>query len=266
MKCPSCGTENDVMQNRCKKCNRPLAQSKDKGIGLTNVSASSTTTFSPTDVARRYKSEYSRASNDLTDRSIECIQEICGWIMTPKVGSKELIESTIKLIFRQFHIKEVSIGLRSASDGRYRYVAMEGMRANVWAEHLGLSYGKDTFFDNKTYKGTQISKYTKLLLAEDEPYDKGEKKTYSEHLMLSSARKAYDDSIEGDYLDILVFGPEDQVLGWIEISGTWDGKLPSTKTIKTLEVFASLLGIALSRDPSIAGTELQISDQPSQKK
>jgi hypothetical protein len=254
------------MQNRCKKCNLPLAQSKDKGIGRTNVSASSATAFSPTDVARRYKSDYSRASNDLTDRSIECIQELCELIMTPKVGSKELTESIIKLIFRQFHIKEVSIGLRSASDGRFRYVAMEGMRANIWAEHVKLSYTKDVFFDSKKYKGTQVSKYTKLLLAEDEPYDDGEKKTYSEHLMLSSARKAYDDSIEGDYLDILVFGPQDQVLGWIEISGTWDGKLPSPKIIRTIEVFASLLGIALSRDPSIAGTELQGSDQPSKKK
>jgi hypothetical protein len=266
MKCPICGTENDVKQNRCKKCNLPLAQSKDKGIGRTNGSASTATAFSPTDVARRYKNDYSRVSNDQTERSIESIQELCELIMKPKVGSKELVESVIKMIFRQFHIKEVSIGLRSASDGRYRYVAMQGMRANVWAEHTGLSYAKDTFFDNETYKGNHISKHTKLLLAEDEPYDDGEKKTYSEHLMLISARKAYDDTIEGDYLDILVFGTGDQILGWIEISGTWDGKLPSSRTIKTIETYADLLGIALSRDPSITGTELLGSDQPSKNK
>ena len=266
MKCPICGTENDVLRNRCVKCNQPLAHSKDKGIGRPSGSASSGKTLSSTDVARRYKSDYSRSLNDPTEKSIDCIQELCELIMRPKISSKELVEYTIKLIFRQFHIKEISVGLRSASDGRYRYVAMEGMRANVWAEHLGLSYAKESFFDNETYKGNQISRYTKLLLAEDEPYGEGEKKTYSEHLMLVSARTSYDDSIEGDYLDVIVFGPENQILGWIETSGTWDGKLPSPKTIRTIEIFANLLGIALSRDASIAGTEPQGSDKTPKKK
>ncbi len=266
MKCPSCGTENDVMQNRCKKCNRPLTQSSDTGTGRSNAGAASATAITPTEVARRYKSEYARASNDPTNNAIESIRELCELIMTPKVTSKVIVDATIRLIFRQFHIKEVSIGLRSAADGRYRYAAMQGMRANVWTEHLRLSYAAESFSDNKTYKGNQISKYTKLLLAEDEPYDEGEKKTYSEHLMLVSARNTYDDSIEGDYLDTLVFGPENQILGWIEISGTWDGKLPSPKTIMTLEVVAILLGIALSRDPAIAGPEPPGSDQPPKKK
>ena len=254
------------MQNRCKKCNRPLAQPKDKGASHKDGSASPATAISPTEVARTYKSEYSRASNDQTDRSIECIQELCERIITQKVGSKEICESALKLIFRQFHIKEVAIALRNASDGRYRYVAMQGMRANVWEVHRGLSYTKDGLFDSKKYKSTQVSKYTKLFLAEDEPYDDAEKKTYSEHLMLGSVRRAQDDSIEGDYLDIVIFGPGDDILGWIEISGTWDGKLPSPRAIKTLEVIANLVGIALSRDPSIAGTEHSGVDQPAKKK
>lgn len=266
MKCPSCGTENDVMRNRCIKCNRPLAQSKDKGASNKDGSPSPATAISPTEVARRYKSDYSRASNDHTDRSIECIQELCEGIIAQKVGSKEICESALKLIFRQFHIKEVSIALKSASDGRYRYVAMQGMRASVWEVHRGLSYTKDSLFDSKKYKSTQVSKYTKLFLGEDEPYDDAEKKTYSEHLMLGSVRRAHDDTIEGDYLDILVFGPGDDILGYIEISGTWDGKLPNPGTIKTLEVVANLVGIVVSRDPSIVGTGLSDADQSPKKK
>jgi len=254
------------MQNRCKKCNRPLGQPKDKLPGQKVGSTSPAPTISPVEVARTYKSEYSRATNDQTDRSIECIQELSERVIEQKGGHRELCESALKLIFRQFHIREASIALRSASDGRYRYFAMQGMRTNVWQVHLELSYPREDLFNSKKYKCTVISRYTRLFLAEDEPYDDLEKKTYSEHLMLSSVRKVYDDSIEGDYLDITIFGPEEQILGWIEISGTWDGKLPNPRTIRTIEVFANLLGLALSRIPSIAGTELQGSDQPSKKK
>jgi hypothetical protein len=254
------------MRNRCIKCNRTLAQPKDKGASHKDGGASPATAISPTEVARTYKNDYSHASNEQTDRSIECIQELCERMITQKVGSKEICESALKLIFRQFHIKEVSVALRSASDGRYRYVAMQGMRANVWEVHCGLSYTKDGLFDSKKYKSTQVSKYTRLFLAEDEPYDSAEKKTYSEHLMLGSVRRAHDDSIEGDYLDILIFGPGDFILGFIEISGTWDGKLPTPRAIKTLEIVANLVGIVVSRDPSIAGTENPGADEPPKKK
>jgi len=171
----------------------------------------------------------------------------------PKHDSRQLVDYSAKLIFKQFHIKEVAIGLRSSSDGRFRYVAMQGMRANIWAQHTGLSYGHDSFFSNSKYKGTLISKLTKLLLAEDEPYDEVEKKTYNEHLMRSSKRRTPDDSIEGDYLDTLIYGIDGGLIGWIEISGTWDDKLPSASAIRAIEIIANLMGIALSRDPAIAG-------------
>ncbi len=255
MKCPTCGTENDAAQSRCRKCSSKLTAAVAKPTSVANVASPRSAGISPDDVARKLKMDYSHAAKDEADRYLECVQQISGQIVKPKHDSRELVDQAAKLIFKQFHIKEVAIGLRSASDGRFRYIAMQGMRANIWAQHTGLSYSHESFFSNSKYKGTLISKLTKLLLAEDEPYDDEEKKTYNEHLMRSSRRRAPDDSIEGDYLDTLIYGIDGSLLGWIEISGTWDDRLPSARAIRAIEIIANLMGIALSRDPAIAGTQ-----------
>ena len=253
MKCPICEAENDETHSHCRKCGRQLVATAAKPISVANVTPPSSAAVSPDDVARKLKMDYSRAAMDDADRYLECVQQLSGQIVKPKHDSRQLVDFAAKLIFKQFHIKEVAIGLRSASDGRFRYVAMQGMRVNIWAQHTGLSYAHDTFFSNSKYKGTLISKLTKLLLAEDEPYDEMEKKTYNEHLMRSSKRKTPDDSVEGDYLDTLIYGIDGGLIGWIEMSGTWDDKLPSARAIRAIEIIANLMGIALSRDPTIAG-------------
>lgn len=253
MKCPTCGTENDATQSRCRKCGIQLTTTPAKPTSFANATPSRSTTASPDDVARKLKMDYARASKDEADRYLECIQQISGEIVKPKQDTRQLVDFAAKLIFKQVHIKEVAIGLRSASDGKFRYIAMQGMRANIWAQHTGLSYTHDSFFSNSKYKGTLISKLTKLLLAEDEPYDELEKRTYSEHLMQSSKRRTPEDSIEGDYLDTLIYGIDGDLVGWIEVSGTWDDKLPSARAIRAIETMANLMGIALSRDPAVAG-------------
>jgi hypothetical protein len=253
MKCPTCETENDASQGRCRKCGSQLTATAAKPTSAANVMPRVAAAVSPDEVARKLKMDYSRAAKDEADRYLDCVQQLSVQVVNPKHNSQELADYAAKLVFRQLHIKEVAIGLRSASDGKFRYVAMQGMRANIWTQHIGLSYSHDSFFSNSKYKGTLISKLTKLLLAEDEPYDDAEKKTYSEHLMRSSKRKTPDDSIEGDYLDTLIYGIDGSLAGWIEISGTWDDKLPSARAIRAIEIIANLMGIALSRDPSIVG-------------
>lgn len=254
MKCSACGTQNEDFQDKCRKCGKKLSEHAAKPAASTK-DPSASTSFSHDDVARKLKQEYANAVKDDADRYLETIQQLCVEVLRHNQASMRIVEHVAKLIFRQFHIKEVSIGLRSASDGRYRYAAMQGMRVNIWAEHAKLSYDRQAFHDDQRYKGTQISKFTKLLLAEDEPYDDYEKKTYSEHLMKASKRRTLTDSIEGDYLDVMVFGTDGILLGWIEISGTWDEKLPTARAIRAIEIVATLLGMALSKDLDIAGAQ-----------
>ncbi len=227
-------------------CGAPLSASRDQGDGRSRgTQTSKPGRINHEDVARKLKLDYAISIRDHADRNLDTIQDLLEEIGRPRGDAKELLDNVARLIFKQFHIREVAIGLKS-TDGLYRYVTMHGMRANIWAEHRDLAYTYDSFFDNTKYKGTVISDCTKLLLAEDMPYDEGERQTYSEHLMQVSKRKGLDDSIEGDYLDTLIYGIGNELLGWIEISGTWEDKLPNARTIRCIEIVANITGMTLS--------------------
>jgi len=254
MRCPECQSENYGAEKLCQACGARLDQGK--GDERAKGGLGRRPGISHEDVARKLKLDYIGAIRDHADRNLDSIQDLLEEVARPRGDAKDLLDGIAKLIYKQFHIREVAIGLKSP-DGLYRYVTMHGMRANIWAEHRDLAYSYDSFFDNARYKGTVISDYTKLLLAEDNPYDEEEKGTYSEHLMRASARKALDDSIEGDYLDILIYGAGNELLGWIEISGTWEDKIPSTRTIRSLEIVANITGMALSHRGAVPRAELK---------
>lgn len=201
--------------------------------------------FNHMDVARTLKADYVAGAKDSSTRALDSLHTLVRTMSRPDVGIDELTKQTARLIFTQFNLREVSVGLRGG-DGLYRYVAQHGMRADVWAAHQRLTYTDSELFDPKKYKFTSISKYTRLFLAEDLPYDDDELATYSEHLSSTSKRRSLHDAIEGDYLDFLIMGPNDNILGWIETSGTWDGHMPDITSIRCIEIIASLLGIAIT--------------------
>ncbi len=176
--------------------------------------------------------------------------------MREPVGSlHQLLQEVADLIYRQFRIREVSIGLRDPSDGLYRYQVLHTVREGVKMAHLDLAYKYEDFFDESRWRGTAISNLSKLMLAEDMPYLDGEMGTFNKELMQKSRRKSDDESIEGDYIDILIRGTNDELLGWMEISGTWDMKIPSARTIRSLEVIACALGLILSSTNLVSQTK-----------
>jgi len=203
--------------------------------------------FDHREVARKLKQEYAHGARDSSIRHLDALHSLVKYLMKADPNLDEMLEQTARSIYTQFSIKEVSIALRSTSDGLYRYAAEYGMRADVWAAHDKITYTYDDLMDTRKYKPITVSHHTQLFLAEDNPYGPDEGDTYSEHLMKQSKRKSASDSIEGDYLDIFLYGPQDEILGWIEISGTWDGKIPDARTIRCLEIVASVLGIAVTR-------------------
>jgi hypothetical protein len=63
---------------------------------------------------------------------------------------------------------------------------------------------------------------------------------------LSKERISIDEMMEGDYLDVYVYGADDEMLGWIEVSYPSDGKFPSREIVRGLELLASVIGLSLS--------------------
>jgi len=214
--------------------------------------------FDHREVARKLKTDYAHGSKDSSIRALDSVNSLIKYLIQNDPNLDEMLEQATKLIFTQFNIREVSIGLRTAPDNLFRYVKMHGMRAEVWAAHKDLVYTYEQLLDPKKYKHTVISQHTRLFLAEDNPYAEDETYTYSEHLMAMSRRRAADDSIEGDYLDVYIYGPGDDILGWIETGSTWDNKIPDARTVRTLEILASVLGIAITKHKLATGRNYEL--------
>lgn len=263
MKCPNCGSEARPSANRCGVCGRLLtAQTKVQKPGTRPEptappqpakpapSAGHVVKFTHADVAKKLKFDYMYGSKESIDKAFVSLEPLHAAHRRPKLKVHDLLEEAANIIYKQLRIREVSIGLRDPKDGLYRYMVMAGMRNGIWKAHGDLAYTKDDFFRNDKWKGTAISKYTKILLTEDNPYEDGEQDTYDRQETLNSKRHNLDDSIEGDYLDIMIYGLNDDLIGWIEISGTWTSKIPDPHTIRLIELVSCTLGSILSSNSS----------------
>ncbi|MCU0852363.1 MAG: hypothetical protein MUC90_03785 [Thermoplasmata archaeon] len=202
----------------------------------------------PEAIKMKVKMDYARLQKDPGIRALDSILELMAHLKKPSVDVRYLIDDALKLMYRQLHIKEITVGLRDPSDGLFRYVAQQGVRDEIWEGHRQLTYKADAFTGRGKWKGTVISKNSILYLVEDQPYADGEKNTYQEHLSQVSKRRTMEDSIEGDYLDVHITGANGEILGWFEASSMWDGKLPSANTIRWMELIADIVAIALSRE------------------
>ena len=261
MRCTNCGAEIRASARTCDKCGRPVTLIA-KAKTMTSIApparapppdppVEKPVKLSHTDVAKKVKFDYMYGSKGSLDKALAGMDSVFEVYRRPKVRVHELLEEAANVIYKQLKLKEVSIGLKSHKDGMFRYEVMAGMSSGVWEAHEDLAYTQDDFFRNDTYKGTSISKYSKIMLAEDSPYQTGEEDTYNRQEMLTAKRHSLDDCIEGDYIDVLIYGVSDEFIGWIEVSGSWTSKIPDAQTIRCMEVLASALGAMLSTHPSL---------------
>ncbi len=198
-------------------------------------------------IKKRMWLAYQYACSNPSNERMDCVHAMINKLADPGLDMKAFLQEVADTITNKVGIKEVTIGLKDSSDGRYRYVVMSGLSDSEWEAHKGLAYDYADFYSQNVYKFMQISRYTHLSLADDNPYAEGEDATYEKDLMLKSKRRSLEDTIEGDYLDVMILGKSDDLLGWIEISGMKSGRFPDVETVKCLELLASVIGIALSR-------------------
>ena len=203
-------------------------------------------TIDPELIKKRMNLSYQYDSANPANERLDCVQSLISALADQQLSMSEFLQSAADVIRDKFWVKEVTMGLRSRSDGLYRYEVMSGLSDASWEAHRQLAYTLKQFEDPELYTSAQISNLTRLFLAEDNPYGKDEESTFNRELMLQSSRKSLDETIEGDYIDVKILGKGGAILGWIEISGTTDGKFPDVHTIKCLELLASVLGIALT--------------------
>lgn len=191
--------------------------------------------------------DYTYSSGNPTRRALEGVQNLLSHSRSPHADMDKLLNEAKEFIRRQFEIDTVSIGLRDL-DGLYRYKATAGLREEAVEALKKIVYRKEQFFDNAEFHGVQISKYSRIYLQEDNPLSEKEQKLYARPGLLGiERRKDETSSLEGDYIDTGIYDAEDELIGWIEFSGTRTMKLPDATTIRWIELVASIVAVALMR-------------------
>ncbi len=196
----------------------------------------------PLEVARKLKTDYSQSWMDHTTRALSNICGLCWRYERSNRTLQDFLTEVTDLISKEFGIASVTIAIRDPIDKMYRYRVVNGIDPEAVEEFKRIAYSIEQVNDTSTYPGHEISSHTKAFLGEEHPYAQGEEFSYRRPGLIGMRRRALNDSLEADYLDFFFYGTGDEILGWIEISGTRQGKLPDAATIRWIELIAYLVG------------------------
>lgn len=197
-------------------------------------------------VRRHMKFDYLKVKNESASKSLELYTQLLAHLLKPEMSTKDMIQEATALIQRHFKLRWCMIGLREP-DGIYRYIVMTGMRDDAWTMQKAKQYKLEDFDLNATnYKAGEVSKLTRIYLEEENPLGKTDEGVVNRPALLRLRRKSDDEALEADFVDTLILGPGDDLIGWIEYSGTVTGKLPDAMTIRYIEIASQILGAAIA--------------------
>ncbi len=196
-------------------------------------------------VKRRLKFDYLKIKNEHNSKALEMYTQLMSHFHRPQLAVMELIQEATTLIQRQFRLRWCMIGLREA-DGFYRYLVQTGMRDDAWARQKTKQYRLEDFnISAVNYKAGEVSRLTRVYLEEENPLGKNDEGVVNRPALLRQRRKSDDEVLEADFMDTLIYGNGDELIGWIEYSGTVTGKFPDALTIRYIEIVSQILGAAL---------------------
>ncbi|MDH4122696.1 MAG: hypothetical protein OEV21_01215 [Thermoplasmata archaeon] len=192
---------------------------------------------------------YSQANRTPREESINEIRKFVEKCMKLDAQRKTVLDEAIRTILRMTEFKEIAISAKDI-DGNFRFLAMSGFKKEAEAAMRAIVYTPADLMDHITFPAHRIGMVSEYCISEMNPYKPGEEATYNEPQLIGKPRSAPDDMMEGDYIDIYMDGPDKRHIGWIELSQTKTGKLPSRETIVWLELFVSCLSIILLNLPA----------------
>lgn len=199
----------------------------------------------PSEVAMKMKLDYAHGLRDPTAKILEAILSLGAKLEKPGFDLHTILQEAAEIIARNLGIASVAIGLWNPSLRKYKYEVVVGLNPESVKGFMALSYDRNELIDPKTYPQHDISRMTKLFLGEEHPYAENEEFSYNKPILLGMNRYSVDESLEADYLCVFFRGPGDEILGWMDISGTRMKKLPDSTTIRWIELIAQILGMAV---------------------
>lgn len=193
-------------------------------------------------------SKYSPITDTPEEQFLEGILKFIEYTKTAGITSHVILLEAARMIRRLTEFKEIAIGVKDR-DGMFRFAAMIGFKEEAEAARKKLAYTLADMKDGSAYQYMRLCKSSQIMLAENGPYKPGEEETFNRPALLEKPRAAPDDMIEGDYIDIFLNDREKEIMAWLELSGTKDGKMPKRETILWMELFAACLTTVLLNAP-----------------
>jgi len=201
--------------------------------------------ITPTEVSTKMRLDYTHGLRDQTSKMLDAILALTAKIEKPGFDLHAILVEAGEFISRHLGIASVAIGLWNPALRLYKYEVVIGLKPEAVKGFMGLSYTRDELINPKTYPQHDISRMTKLFLGEEHPYAENEEFSYDKPILLGMNRYAVDESLEADYLCTFFRGPGDEILGWMDISGTRAKKLPDSNSIRWIELVGQILGLAI---------------------
>jgi len=198
-------------------------------------------------VKRNLRTNYLAARSDPSTRIIDGYSALLARFHKHPLVVHDFVQEAAGFIQKHFRLRWVMIG-RKGPDGIYRYEAMAGVKPDVWEKQRARTYTKEDFAPvvEGFFSAGEISRLTKIYLEEDNPLGEEDLAKINQPELLKSKRRAQEDALEGDFLDTLILSADNDLLGWIDYSGTLTGRFPDSMTIRWVELMSTLLATAMS--------------------
>lgn len=198
-------------------------------------------------VKRVLRTSYLGARSDHSSRLLDGFSALLVRFHKHPMVLHDFVQEAASFLQRQFRLRWVMIGQKSP-DGLYRYEAMSGVRPEVWEKQSARTYTKEEFAPEVEgfFSAAEVSRLTRVYLEEDNPLGVEDLAKVNRPVLLKSRRRSQEDALEGDFLDTMILNSDNDLLGWIDCSGTITGKFPDPMTIRWIELMSAVLAAAMS--------------------
>ena len=197
-------------------------------------------------VKRRLKFDYIKAKSDPSFRALDLIGTLLQHFQKPTLDINSMMQDACNQIQRQFRVRYAMVGLKSLTDDLYKYEYQTGMRQEAWGNQRARTYKRADFdLHTQNYNAFEISKLSRAYLEEENPLGQTDLTVLNRPVLHGGRRREDNEALEADFIDTMIMGPHEELLGWIEYSGTLTGKFPDAVTIRNIEIVAGVLSVAL---------------------
>jgi len=186
----------------------------------------------------RFLRERFTSSSEVTGnhRIIDAVEDLVSKHQKDSIGT--FLLDAAMMISRLFEFKEVAFGLKDTADGRFKYAVTLGFLPATQEAMRKIAYTIDDMSDHTNYKDIKLGRISEFVI--DSPEQ--DLRTFNRPALVHKKRSMVDEFLEGDYIDIYLFGTSDEMIGWLELAGPKSGKIPGADTIRWLELIVSIIG------------------------